>query len=281
MTVRIAQISDTHLSPRQPVFTASFDIVADQLRQSRPDFVVNTGDLALDGADHAVDLELARDRHRDLGLECLLLPGNHDVGDHPDVPGRQTVDPDRLDRYRAVIGADWWVRDLPGWRLVGLNALILGTGLGSDPDQREALRQAASDAGGRSLAIFLHKPLADERYDETLRINRFMTAPPRAALLDDLAYTVPALILSGHVHQYRDTIIGGARHIWAPAVSFMISDPWQPVYGAKAVGYLEHAFEPDGTHGHRFVPVRGLPHLDLADLPDLYGDVRDWGVGAA
>ncbi len=80
-------------------------------------------------------------------------------------------------------------------------------------------------------------------------------------------------MICGHVHQYRDITVGGSRHIWGPAASFIIGDPWQPTYGAKAVGYLEHRFHADGTHDHRFATVRDLVHNDLALMPEVYGDV--------
>lgn len=281
MTVRIAQITDTHLSPGRPFFRANFDRVAEHLRASRPDLVINTGDLALDGADSDEDLAEALAAHRGLGLETWLLPGNHDVGDHPDVARKQPATQARLERYRRIVGEDAWWLDIPGWRLVGLNALTLGTGLSGDETQRDMLRRAAATLQGRSLALWLHKPLADLSLDEELVSNRFMTRGPRAILAECLGGIVPQVVMCGHVHQYRDSVFGGSRHIWAPATSFMISDPWQPGYGVKAVGYLMHAFEPDGRHSHALVGVRGLVHHDLVSFPEVYGDVRSWGEGNA
>jgi 3',5'-cyclic AMP phosphodiesterase CpdA len=281
MTVRIAQISDTHLSPARPFFRANFDRVAEHLAAERPDLVINTGDLALDGADSDDDLAEALAAHRGLGLETWLLPGNHDVGDHPDVARRQPATEERLQRYRRIVGDDAWCFDIPGWRLVGLDALTLGAGLSGDDKQQAMLRHAAATLQGRALALWLHKPLADLSYGEDLTSNRFMTRGPRAVLADCLGGVAPSVVLCGHIHQYRDTAFDGARHIWAPATSFMISDPWQPGYGAKAVGYLMHEFGPDGSHAHRLVAVRGLVHHDLAAFPDAYGDVRRWGEGNA
>jgi 3',5'-cyclic AMP phosphodiesterase CpdA len=281
MPVRIAQISDTHLSPGNAKFRENFERVAEDLRRRRPDIVVNTGDLALDGADSEADLLLAKELHDGIGLDCHVLPGNHDVGDHLDVARRQPVDAERLARYRRVFGADFWSIDIPGWRLLGLNALTLGSDAADDAAQQEAIRAAAASLNGRALAILLHKPLADENYAETLATNRFMTAGPRRTLLDCLGGAQPKVVLCGHVHQYRDTPIGGARHIWAPATSFMISDPWQPGYGAKAVGYLMHEFNADGGHRHRLMTIRGMVHHDLVDFPEAYGDVRAWGPGNA
>ncbi|MGL4635762.1 MAG: metallophosphoesterase family protein, partial [Beijerinckiaceae bacterium] len=76
MAVRIAQISDTHLSPGKPFFRSNFDLVSQNLRDRRPDIVINTGDLALDGADLTEDLVLAKDLHDAMGLDCHVLPGN-------------------------------------------------------------------------------------------------------------------------------------------------------------------------------------------------------------
>jgi 3',5'-cyclic AMP phosphodiesterase CpdA len=281
MPVRIAQISDTHLSPTKPFFRANFDLVASNLRDRRPDMVINTGDLALDGADEEADLILARALHDNIGLDCHMLPGNHDVGDHLDVARRQPVSAERLARYRRIIGPDFWTIDIPGWRLLGLNALTLGTEEVGDASQQETIRTVAASLNGRSLALFLHKPLADESYAERLTSNRFMTRGPRETLMACLGDAQPSIVMCGHVHQYRDTPIGGARHIWAPATSFMISDPWQPGFGTKAVGYLMHEFNADGSHRHRLMTVRGMIHHDLVEFPDAYGNVKAWGPGNA
>ncbi len=276
MITRIAQISDTHLSPTKPYFRSNFDLVAEHLRANAPDLVINTGDLALDGADHDEDLAEARAAHHALGLEYHVLPGNHDVGDHLDVARRQPVNSERLTRYRRIIGPDVWSLDIPGWRLLGLNALTLGLDL-DGTRQDDLIREAGASLAGRSLAIFLHKPLADLSYDETLTSNRFMTLGPRRHLLAMLGGVVPRLVCCGHVHQYRDSMLSGSCHIWAPATSFVISDPWQPGYGAKMVGYLAHEFHSDGGHRHQVIGVRDLVHHDLVAFPLAYGDVRAWG----
>lgn len=280
MITRIAQISDTHLSVSRPFFRGNFDLVAEHLRSHAPDLVVNTGDLALDGADHEADLLEARDAHADLGIECHLLPGNHDVGDHLDVARRQPVNAERLARYLRIVGPDSWSLDIPGWRLLGLNALTLGLDL-DDGRQDDLIRGAVASLAGRSLAVFIHKPLMDLSHDEDLISSRFMTPGPRRHLTSLFGALSPAVICCGHVHQYRDSRMAGGRHIWAPATSFMISDPWQPCYGAKMVGYLTHEFHADGSHRHEVVAVRDLVHNDLAAFPEAYGDVRSWGIGNA
>ncbi len=90
-----------------------------------------------------------------------------------------------------------------------------------------------------------------------------------------------ALICCGHVQRYRNTTHSRTRHIWAAPMSFMISDTWQPVFGATTVGCVEHAFHPDGAWGHRLVGGRGLAHHDLALFPGACGDVGARGAGMA
>ncbi len=281
MTVRIAQISDTHLSASKPVFERNFDVIAEHLRRSAPDLVIHTGDISLDGADSDEDLSHAIRRQREIGLDIVLLAGNHDVGDDPSFNPRQPANPERLARWMRHVPQTGRVIDIPGWRLICIDALILGTDLIEANAQDETIRMAITSAAGRKLALFLHKPVCDEALDETVRHSRFLTPQRRAHLLALFAGTLPEVISSGHVHQYRDGEIGGSRHIWAPATSFLISDPWQPGFGAKTVGYLEHVFEADGTHTHRLVTVRGLNHHDLLHVPEAYGDIRRWGQGGA
>ena len=79
MVLRIAQVSDAHLSPRVPAFEGNFDAVAQAVRDAAPDLVLASGDLSLDGADHEDDLRHAFARHAAIGPALLAIPGNHDV----------------------------------------------------------------------------------------------------------------------------------------------------------------------------------------------------------
>jgi len=86
---RLTQISDPHLARRLTKLTANFDAVSDYIDATRPDLVVNTGDLAFDAPTSPDDLEFARALHDALPVACRYLPGNHDVGDNPTQIGRR------------------------------------------------------------------------------------------------------------------------------------------------------------------------------------------------
>lgn len=278
MAFRIAQISDTHLSDSKPFFVDNFLKIGEALRQSRPDLVLNSGDISLDGGEAAskngeADLAAARHLHDALGLPLAFLPGNHDLGDAQDAPGHgeAPIDAERRARYVRHFGPDRWWRDVPGWRLLGVNAQLLGSNLAEADAQDEAIGRAAATIGGRRLALFVHKPLFDQSVDELEVTGRFINPVPRRLLLASLCGVTPALVACGHVHQYRQTEVDGTRHVWCPSTGFIVPDRRQPRYGVKEVGYVEHVLHEDGRHESRFVRVPGVPTLDIGDFPGAYG----------
>lgn len=270
MTFIVAQISDTHLSPRVPAFSANAERLAGWLRGTRPDLVVNTGDLSLNGADEEDDLRLARAFHDGLGLDWVAVPGNHDVGDDPGT--KQPANPARLARWRTEIGPDRFCRDVPGWRLIGLDSQITASGLPESSAQEVWLADALEGAGARSVALFLHKPLYQERADETAATYWCVEPAARRRLLAILRTRPPALVASGHIHQWRDRgVVDGMRQIWGPSAAFIVGDPWQRRVGGKVLGYVEHRFHSDGTHDLVLAAVPGLVLHDVGDMPELYG----------
>jgi 3',5'-cyclic-AMP phosphodiesterase len=275
MTFRIAQISDTHLSDDKPFFVDNFVRIGEALRRARPDLVLNSGDISLDGASSETDLVVARALHDGLDLPVRYLPGNHDLGDSEDAPshGEGAIDAMRRARYLSHFGADWWTLDVPGWRLLGVNAQLLGSDLDAAGYQDRDIAAAVAGLGSRRLALFLHKPLFDRTVDETAITGRFVNPGPRRLLLASLGGVTPAVVACGHVHQYRETWSAGVHHVWGTSTAFVIPDARQPRYGVKEVGYVEHRLEPDGNHESRLVRVPGVPTLDIAEFPTAYGPV--------
>jgi len=108
MITRIAQVSDAHLSPSRPFFAENFSRVAEAVRAAKPDLVLATGDLSLDGADSDADLEHAVAAHAAIGIEWRCVPGNHDVGDEPILGGASPMMP------RARNAGSGWPAPRPG-----------------------------------------------------------------------------------------------------------------------------------------------------------------------
>ena len=268
---RLTQISDTHLARRLPTLTDNFHRVSEYIDATRPDLVVNSGDLAFDGPTNRDDLEFARELHAALPVACRYLPGNHDVGDNPTEVGPAPTQPateQERQTFLSIFGEDRWHFDAAGWCFIGLNSLVMNTGLASEAEQYDWLASQLASADGKPVALFLHKPLylnAPEDPELAATSIRYIPLPARSRLVEMLGSVDLRLVASGHVHQRRDFTYRHVRHIWAPSAGFIISDARQEVIGTKEVGLVEYRFQP-GRFEVRQVRAPGQIDVDLDSL---------------
>jgi 3',5'-cyclic AMP phosphodiesterase CpdA len=270
---RLTQISDPHLARRQPKLIDNFHRVSEYIDATRPDLVINSGDLAFDGPAQPDDLEFARALHDALPAPCRYLPGNHDIGDNPTKVGpvpSQPVTEQSQQAFLSIFGEDRWRFDAAGWCFIGLNSLVMNTALASEAEQFDWLASQLSSANGKPVALFLHKPLYLNSPDDpelAATSIRYVPMPARSRLVE-MCHTVDLrLVASGHIHQRRDFTFGHVRHIWAPSTGFIISDAKQEVIGIKEAGLVEYRFQPDGFEVRH---VRAPGQIDV-DLDSLLG----------
>jgi 3',5'-cyclic AMP phosphodiesterase CpdA len=270
---RLTQISDTHLARRLPTLTDNFDRVREHIDAKRPDLVINSGDVGFDGPTSRADLEFAKTLHDALPVPCRYLPGNHDIGDNPTAVGPAPSQPANEPHRQAfvdVFGEDRWCFDAAGWRFVGLNSLIMNTGLASETEQFDWLASQLSGANGKPVALFLHKPLYLNTPDDPELVAtsiRYVPMPARTHLVEMLGAVDLRLVASGHVHQRRDFTYSHIRHIWSPSAAFIVPDTRQEVIGIKEVGLVEYRFQPDSFEVRH---VRAPGQIDI-DLDSLLG----------
>jgi 3',5'-cyclic AMP phosphodiesterase CpdA len=76
--MKIAHISDTHITTGSHFVKPSFDDMVEQVNSSDADFVVHTGDITQGGLkeEYELSLEVLKDR---MEKPVLYIPGNHDV----------------------------------------------------------------------------------------------------------------------------------------------------------------------------------------------------------
>jgi 3',5'-cyclic AMP phosphodiesterase CpdA len=271
---RLTQISDTHLARRLADLTGNFHRLSEHIDASRPDLVVNSGDLAFDAPTSPDDLEFARSLHAALPVPCRCLPGNHDIGDNPTAVGPtppQLATEQRLQAYLAAFGEDRWRFEAAGWCFIGLNSLVMNTGLPSEAEQFDWLAAQLVSTNGRPVALFLHKPLfLNTPGDPELAASaiRYVPMPARSRLVEMLGSVDLRLVASGHVHQRRDFTWSRVRQIWAPSAGFVISDQRQEVIGIKEVGLVEYRFQPDSFEV-RHLRAPGQVDVDLDALLGL------------
>ena len=239
--LRILHVTDTHLRPGLDAHDRNWDAVVAHVEADRPDLVVNTGDIAMDAPSGPGDLAHAARQHARLPVEWRAIPGNHDVGDDWGVGERQTSKPisdDWRREYQAAFGPEWWMIDRAGWRLVGANSQLMGSGL-DDEEHQWADLAAWLDAAPGPAVLFVHKPTFLDDPAEPREEFRYLQDPARSRLLDLLADSTVVLVASGHTHQHRRTVVGGRTWSWAPSTAFVMPPDRQPLLGQRVVGAVE------------------------------------------
>jgi 3',5'-cyclic AMP phosphodiesterase CpdA len=269
-TVRLVVLSDSHLSPRTPEADSNWRAIRRYVAESAPDLVVHAGDLSLDGAHDPSDLDYARARLDELTAAWLAVPGNHDVGDNPGGSPDDNVSPSRLRQWLEVIGPDRWSIERSGWLVLGVNAQLFGTGLPGEAEQWEWAEEMVGRSGRQAIALVIHKPIfADEPEIDSAPWYRFSPSKARRRL-SGLLDGHTSVVISGHVHQYRELHDGARSHTWAPTSWALVPDEVQPVMGVKRCGILTVDLTSTGALVELVEPP-GLAQLTIGrDMPDPY-----------
>lgn len=228
---RIVQISDTHWSAATGV-PAQWPATLAWLQADPPDLLVHTGDIVYEDPDNDADRELARSLLATVPCDVAVIPGNHDVGMYGDA---QHDLERRTEVFRSAWGGDRFVRDVAGWRLIGVNAYRLGV-----PEHDDWFRAAVSVE--RPVMVFVHQPVRGDRDDEWRMVD-----DARAAFEAVVAGADVRVIASGHRH--RAHRIG--RAVWAPSLT-LVGFGDDPV-GDTRPGLLEHLIDAGGRHDVRVV----------------------------
>jgi 3',5'-cyclic AMP phosphodiesterase CpdA len=267
---RVVVVSDSHLSARVADSGRNWSAAVRHVEAVQPDLVIHVGDVSMDGARDAEDLSYARSRMEHLPAPWLAVPGNHDVGDTPS----PHIDPDdamtaeRLARWCDLFGPDHWATDLDGWRLVGLDAQLFGTGLPAEADQWGFLAGAlaATDGTRRRLLLVVHKPVAASGAElAAAPPYRFIPSPAREALWEWAKDGDAQAVLSGHVHQARALQVEGVTQLWAPTTWAVLPESMQRTVGSKRCGIMQLELPEDGPLVHQVVEPVGMDQLMIPE----------------
>jgi UDP-2,3-diacylglucosamine pyrophosphatase LpxH len=272
--MRTILVSDTHLSPGAPEADANWASVVRHIAAAAPDLVIHVGDLSMNGARDARDLDYARRQLDQLPVPWHIVPGNHDIGDNPwsGAPDDASVTDGRRQRWLDVVGADYWSLTFGGWTLIAINAQLAGSGLAAEAEQWSWLaEQVGTCSEDQRIAIISHKPLtADEAELAAAPPYRFLPEPARRHLTDIFRGRPLPLVISGHVHQSRILSIDGTQHLWVPTTWAVLPDA-QAVLGAKRSGVMSLEFAKDLPVQPEFHEPAGMRQLTITvDIPDPF-----------
>ena len=165
----------------------------ERINEIKPDFVVICGDLVHD-ADDASFADFIRIRDG-LKVPCHCVSGNHDVGREPTA--------ESLERYRMVIGRDWYSFNHKDYAFVAVNTQLWKAPVPGETEKQDAwLAVTLETAAKQGTPVFMlgHYPLFLERLDEP---EEYMNLPiaRRRELLDLYKRTGVVAVLGGHVHK--------------------------------------------------------------------------------
>ncbi len=240
-TIRIVQVSDTHVSRKRAYFVDNWDVFVEEMRRNPPNLIVHSGDVSFDGAADEDDIVFARSEKDRLAASWLAVPGNHDNGESPlAIRLQQPINAERMARWQHHYGPSRWCRDVGAWRLIGIDTALLGSGDPEEEAQHEFLERALSERYGRPVMLFQHLPPFENDADDTGFTTAAVPYAPRVQLLETCLRHGVAAIACGHLHVYRQMQYRGIQIVWAPATSFFnIVEKQQRGLTVPRAGYIE------------------------------------------
>lgn len=270
--IRIAQISDTHLSATHAYFLDNFRALVDELTSDPPDLIVHSGDVSFNAPAVESDLAFSHTEMQRLAAPWRIIPGNHDVGEAPrHARLDQPLTDQRIAAWRRHFGPQWWLHDLGKWRLVGLDTSLFASDRPEEVEQQSFLSEALATRGTRPVLLFMHMPPFVDDAEDPRPTTSCIPFETRLPFLETCQRGGVRQIACGHLHVYRKMRWREIDIVWAPCTSFVHIARWQRHFGAFArSGYVEWTLEGD-TICHRLVEPPRLVTHDMGLWSDAFG----------
>lgn len=230
---RVALVSDTHFlrkaSEQIERNRRHLQQVIDSVNTSRVDLVLIAGDLTEDG-DAADFRAFAREIAR-FAAPVWVIPGNHDIGGKR-IAAKPNPNKDwnlrRLWRYEWVLGESYFVRELDGLRVVGVNTSLLGSGTRQERRMFNYFERQLQQPVKEPTIFLLHYPLFNKHTDEPGGEYWNVEPEPRRRLLSLVEKSGACAVLSGHLHAPLTNRFDGVICYTTPPVSFGLPEGKQP-----------------------------------------------------
>lgn len=230
--LRVALVCDTHTNRLtegdHPLYRARFEAVIADVNAQKVDFVLLGGDLTEGGKPELIaDFKAQAARFQ---APQLCVAGNHDVGAKKVEGQKSALSNERVTRFEAAFGPSFWVQEIGGARIIGVNASVFGSGLERELAQWEFLETALGKPSAAPFGTHLltHYPpflkLPDEPSDPYWNIE----PDPRARLLELMRTARVRGVFSGHLHRPLFNQTSDFTLITAPPVSFGLPRGKQP-----------------------------------------------------
>jgi 3',5'-cyclic AMP phosphodiesterase CpdA len=255
---RLVHVSDTHLSRTHGYFDVNWSAFSQAMAASPPDLLIHGGDISFNGPAAPLDLAYAREQIDALGLPWRAIPGNHDIGEAPDFSRlNQPINAERIKAWREHVGDQWWVMDVPHWRLIGVDTALMGSGLPQEAEQHAFLEHALATRGGLHAMVFIHMPPFERDHTSPANPTSYIPITARGKFLDTCAASDVKVLACGHKHVYRKVRHRGMDIVWAPATAMVdVKHPLARRGSFPRPGYLEWTLGPNSASHELIEPER-------------------------
>ncbi|HAO78625.1 MAG TPA: hypothetical protein DCQ92_06545 [Verrucomicrobia subdivision 3 bacterium] len=267
-TVRLAQISDTHLGVAEaPDAAANLALAVQMVNTLNPDAVIVSGDVGEDSSQR----QQAKTILQGLAAPVYYLPGNHDISN----------DTNSLQSWRNLFGPDYYSFQVKNVEVLMLDSELLGNyddfnsgtvqplSAGMAAESQTMLDWLSQQGGTTNVLIAAqHIPLyLDNGFPSS---NPYWTVNPpydqsESNLLASLGIKH---LLAGHWHNGRVFTRNGLTIHVAPTTS------WLPNGGQ--LGFAMHTITADGDVSTTFVPLVSSAESDSPDF-DLVWHLNQTG----
>jgi 3',5'-cyclic AMP phosphodiesterase CpdA len=237
---RVLHVSDPHLRRGERRSEPGWRAVQAFVRADPPALVVDTGDLVFDSPEATDDHRFAAACHDELGVDVVLVPGNHDIGDcQPKASGPRE---DLGVAFSDIHGASHWVRHLEDWALIGVNAMLFGSESSAEAAEWRWFEAILLRNQAHPIALFVHKPPFLVHPGETELTSAVMPAAGRDRFWALVKQHDVRLIGCGHRHEYRCVLADGVLVVWTPTTSALLEETTAPLPAQAYSGLVEYLF---------------------------------------
>ena len=228
---QIALVSDTHTTrgtnEEQPLYRGRLAKVIAAVNAAKVDLVLIAGDLTEHGRPE--ELNDFKEQIKAFEPPVWYVPGHHDLGNKI-VPGKETeneLTPVRLAGFETLCGPSFFARECLGFRIIGFNSPILGSGFPRENEMWRFLEQELGERSSKPVLVFTHYPPFVKNPGEAGEY--FNIEPgPRRRLLQLLKDSKVSTYLSGHLHRPLTNHIDGMLLLTTGPVSFGLPRGQQP-----------------------------------------------------
>lgn len=271
-TIKILQISDTHLSQTHAYFWQNWLALLDAVKAEAPDFVIHSGDVSFNGPHNGDDIAFARSELDRLAAPWRAIAGNHDIGEAPEFSRlAQPIDDARVDRWRQSFERQWWLHDIGQWRIIGLDTALMASGRLDEAEQMSFLVHALASRGDREAMVMLHMPPYGSDPADTSFTTSYVPFRARLPFLDACVAHGVKIVTCGHLHIHHTMTYQGIEIVWGPCTAMVSIDKWLGrLQKVPRPGYL--VWELDGREArHRFVQPDMMFMIDVTSFTTRHG----------